>query len=205
MTTLFTYSGAGANENPLAGVWSTVSGFNPFERISNVLNGTVDSANNGSYVNSVGDQAACWIQAEVATTTPTSVALWLRCPTGAANGYVFQVYSGTAQIARWDVGSYNVLVSDSAPVTLGDVMYFEAIGDALVAKINDVEVLSTNDATYASGRFALYSYSDVDSFVNVAAGNFGDVKTVNGVPVADVKTINGVVAGSVKTLNGVPF
>lgn len=173
MTTLFTDTGAGADANPIGGDYTTWAGFNAWRRLSNVLFGTVSSGNNGAYVNSVGDQANSWIQATVRAGS-TSHGLMLRCATsGDSEGYAFQVYSGTAQIARWDSGaSYNVLDSVAAAIVPGDVLYFEALGTTLTAKINGVDVLSVVDATYASGRFGLYTYNDVDGLDTLTAGNF---------------------------------
>lgn len=173
MTTLLTDSGAGSDANPIGDPYTTLTGFNALRRLSNTLRGTSSGANNGAYVNSISDQADSWIQARIASSTPASVGLMLRCATGAANGYVFQIFGGAPQIARWDAGSYTSLVSDSGAFDLDDVLYFEMVGTTLTAKVNGSTVLTTTDSTYASGRFGLYSFADTSGLDQLTAGDFG--------------------------------
>ena len=97
----------------------------------------------------------------------------LRCATGAANGYVFQIFGGAPQIARWDAGSYTSLVSDSGAFDLDDVMYFEIVGTTLTAKVNRSTVLTTTDSTFSTKRFGLYTYADTSGLDTITAGDFG--------------------------------
>lgn len=209
MQTLFTDSGVGADATPPSADYTTLTGFDPLQRLADVILGTFAGHNNGCYVNSVADQGDCWIQGTMRGSTINSIGIMLRCATANANGYVLQFYSEAPQIARFDSGSYTMLVSDPTTYPQGTVIYFEAVGPILTAKANGVTIL-TYDTTpdgvqYASGRFGIYSFDTATGLDTITAGNFGDIKTVGGVAVADVKTYNGIAAASIKTINGVAF
>lgn len=177
MTVLFTDSGAGADANPIGGVYTTLTGFDNLRRLSNRVEGNL--GNSGAYINSVTPANNQYMKLKWqmgSISVGDGGGPMVRVQTGSASGYVFQIYDngGTPKIelARFDSGSYVPLISNSASFTPGDLAYIEAVGTTITAKINGVQVLQTTDATYASGRLGIYSFSNVWVYDTIEGGDF---------------------------------
>ena len=124
-----------------------------------------------------------WAQLTLATANGTSVMaprLLLRFSApGAKSGYEFSIGRGvgfTSRIARWNAGVFTSLaVENATPWGAGDILRAEAEGTTLRLYRNNVLVLSTTDATVASGRAGITIYAatiadvELDDF---SAGNF---------------------------------
>ncbi len=122
-------------------------------------------------------------QFTLATATGTSVmaprVLLRFSGPGAKLGYEFSIGRGvgfTSRISRWNGGAFTPLVQENAtPWAANDILRAEAEGTTLRLYRNNVLVLSTTDATFASGRAGITIYAatiadvELDDF---SAGNF---------------------------------
>ncbi len=121
-------------------------------------------------------------QFTLATATGTSVmaprVLLRFSGPGAKSGYEFSIGRGvgfTSRISRWNGGVFTPLVQENAtPWAANDILRAEAEGTTLRLYRNNVLVLSTTDATFASGRAGITIYAatiadvELDDF---SAGN----------------------------------
>jgi hypothetical protein len=206
MTVLFTDSGAGADANPIAGAYTTISGFSDMRRVSNQVTGQVSSSNNGAYINSVTppDDQYFKLTYQQAVLSSGGGGPMCRTQTGSASGYLLQVFGVTIALARFDSGGYTSLATAGYTYAQGDVVQIQAVGTTIKAFLNGAEVLSTTDSTYTSGRFGVYAFSEQFVYTTLEGGDFAaaQVKTAQGLALASVKTLNGLALASAKTLNG---
>lgn len=80
----------------------------------------------------------------------------------ALTGYFAFAFSATSvRIDRCDNGVFTTLITSagSSPYSVGDILYLEVVGNAIIAKLNGVPFLNTNDNTYTSGKVGLYGFS----------------------------------------------
>lgn len=172
-TVLFSDDFNRANQNPIAGNWSTQGGgFAGLEISSNKADGTT-GGNCASYVNAVTPDADCYAQCAISDSgIPGGGGPCVRMATAANSMYGLQLFAGpTAALFYMAAGSYNSLALQVIAYTPGDVFKVEANGTAIKGYQNGVEILSATDANLTSGRAGLYAFGSANKFDDFECGN----------------------------------
>src|SRR4029077_6883809 len=167
--------GMGAN-------WVTDTSLNhPLAIVSNTCQGSTAATHNIATYNASGVLPANqYAQCKVAV-IGGYVGTVLRSDT-AGNFYVCYYppsLGNSCTIYRFDAGIASFVASGSTSITptVGDVIYFEAVGNALTFKINGVTVCTGTDGTYTGAGYAGIDIFDtgfaVDDFEVGAIGGAG--------------------------------
>jgi hypothetical protein len=165
---LFTDDFTRANENPLAGNWSTAASWDAMQLLNNQVGAAAGPAGNASYVNSVSvpdDQYAesPFVQSLV-NIVSAGGGVCVRMATGAKSYYCLQIFNGTStnpvtlDVFKEVAGSYTSLGQAPYTYTPGDVFRIEAQGTAIRGYVNGVLKLSATDSDLASGPFGLSGF-----------------------------------------------
>lgn len=172
--------GLGAN-------WSTMTAQNAPQIVSNVVEpASLTSTFSAAYWNANPCPNDQWAQVVVTAcaTSNDGILILLRAATGTNSGYQFQVKgalgaSASVIIKSISSGTPTVLVSGTASVNAGDILYGEIVGTTLVMKINGTQVLTITDSTFASGKFGIALFASTSGTIadaqldSFAAGGFG--------------------------------
>lgn len=181
MSILYAETFAGANANPIGGVWTTITGFAALQRVSNALDGsTGDSAAYVSSVTPANDHYASVTMDAAALTTDGGPIV--RAATGAKTHYLLDI-AGTTQIYKVSAGVYTGLGSTFAYTKIaGDVWQLRAVGTTMSAWLNGVQKLSVVDAVIASGRFGVFVAGTSQRYSAFEGGDFNVVGGTQFVP-----------------------
>ena len=161
-----------ADENPLGnGVWTTITGWNPMQVLTNAARKTVEAALNGSYYSG----GAAFLNNQYAQAVRNGegfIGLLIRI-NGGNNGYMLSVEDNTnvGYFYRIDAGVQTQLGASFAYNAVnGDTLRLEAIGSDISAYSNGVLLATRNDATYASGRPGIHQYNNIAYLEDFSAG-----------------------------------
>jgi len=184
VTDPFTYSN-GALSTVGSSIWSTLTSETSWNVTSNALVRTATNQDNCNYVNSTAvasfpnDQ---WAQLDDVTPSVSGnggegVGIALRCSTSQRTYYRLNVSSTFVNLQRFNNGTWTgVVASAGITWTNGDELYAEIQCSSIVVKQNGSTILSTTDATFASGRPGCFHSSDTTGTATVdgfTAGDFG--------------------------------
>jgi hypothetical protein len=170
------FAGTGA----LSANWTTVGGFGAPARVSDQI--SKSSSPGGAYYNGVSWPNDQWSQIKLVGNSRVDVGVRIANVAGERNSYLFQV-SGTGSATRTiskytnNVG-YETVATGTVSTASGDTLYLEIQGDALSAKVNGVEVLAGNDASFSSGNAGIDRIGvllDPDTADDWAGGDFAAV------------------------------
>lgn len=174
MSVLFLDSGAGADANPIGGNWSTLSGLNPLQRLSNKFANVNANTDSCAYVNSVtppNDQY-CVGTVDTAGAAPDG-GVAIRCATSAQSCYFTTNYDvPNIRLLAVVAGSFSELDFDAGSYVDGQTVYIEAVGTTIASKVNNVAKNSVTDASLTSGRFGMFLYDPDLRITNFEGGDF---------------------------------
>lgn len=97
----------------------------------------------------------------------------VRVQAGTASGYDCVADVDTVALREWTAGSPSDLTTTARTQSVGETIRLEASGTGLSCLIDDVEVLSTTDATHTSGNAGVGSFSGSNTILidNWEGGN----------------------------------
>ncbi|HET8932237.1 MAG TPA: hypothetical protein VFN67_02300, partial [Polyangiales bacterium] len=174
MTVLFTDSGAGANQNPLAGNYTTIVNLSPLQRNSNQFAASITGTDNGAYVSSLGtisnDQ---YCQARVAVVGDGDGGVLVRADTGTTVGMFLTNYNA-ANIYAYSMtglGSFNEEANPAGSYAVNDDIYLGVVGTTYTIKKNGTTLTTFSDATFAGGKCGFFIFGSV-RFINLEIGDF---------------------------------
>jgi hypothetical protein len=200
-TQLATDTFTGADQNPLAGNWSNVSGTTGVvQRLSGTATEVVPLVNSAFsmvFWNAVAFPADQWCEMSfVAQGAGSYDGPGVRV-SSPGNGYValYNAGAGTINLDKMTGGSPAAINAPvAAALTPGDKLRIEVVATTITVKINGVVKLTVTDATFAtgSGGMMFYAPSGQSSSTSSywAAGNFLTPPAVSAPPVVFV-TENG--------------
>ena len=178
-----------ANENPLSGggKWSaiTITGFGAVQLLSNQVVPTVVNLQDNSAYTGIAwpnDQYAEIVVA--ADATGCTIGACCRMSTG--NMYYTQVVgplgvgTATQYISKYVANAGTNIVNIPVTLAVGSVVRLEVQGTTLTAKINGVTMLTTTDASLASGSAGLFAYGTPG--VANAAIAYWDAGSITNIP-----------------------
>lgn len=141
--------GLGAN-------WTTNALYGAPQIVSNQLSN--DAGTKGAYYTGVAFANDHYAQAKLVANL-VGVSVRVVNTGGESNFYNFDANSGSGAIRIFkyknNVGA-TVLTSDTITVNANDVLYLEAVGSALTAKINGSTVLTTSDSEFTTGSPGIF-------------------------------------------------
>lgn len=161
-----------ANENPLGnGVWSTASGQNPWQIVSNAATPTVVAGTDDrSYYSGIAWPNDQYSQAKLTVNLATGAGsgngLSVRQSSSVDSSYGLIVDHGATTnvaIIRRVAGVGAVILSVTQAWTDGATWRFEVQGTALRGYLNGALVISTTDPNITSGSPGLWLSTDVTS------------------------------------------
>ena len=141
----------------LGAAWDPYTGRSALQLVGNSVRATINGDNVESY-NAVPLPNNQWSQATLTGWNGTiyhnaHVSVRLSTNLATLTGYAGMVDSGNrAMIGKWTAGVFSVLASVPYTPSVGDVWRLEAAGTTLRFFVNNVLLVSTTDASYASGR-----------------------------------------------------
>lgn len=173
MSTRFTDSGAGADENPLVTGWSSNGSSADLRRVSNkfaVATGDTDGeAQVDTYV-SPNDQ---WAKLTVDTAGAAVDGGPCTRMSSDRNLIFYTNYNANDHFLFKRVeGGYTQLDSLVGVAGNGDELYIESVGDNHVVKRNNVEILSATDSSLDSGQPGIFIFKGDVRFTNFESGDF---------------------------------
>lgn len=189
MTALFNDDYNRANENPLAGNWSTQNGEAQMDLVSNAATNHGDTTDQAANVNSVtppNDQyAKAKITASTGFTQGDGPGVATRMATAAKTYYRAVMRTGTSnncQVGKKVGGAYTNLGDRNLTYSAGTEFYLESQGSTHIVKYGGVQLgLSINDGAITSGRFGI-SYSSENAGQSCTIDDFegGDFSGAGG-------------------------
>jgi hypothetical protein len=166
-----------ANENPIAGNWTSGPGnFGDLQIVANVVQSVTAGVDGAAYYNAVAWPNDQWSEVQLSGLGVEQGGPAVRLSATAVTGYVFAVSdSGTTYfIAKGLNGNTPTLASGAHGFAVGDVLRLEAQGDTLRAYVNGTLVDSVVDADIPSGNAGIWIYDHAAglTFDNWAGGGF---------------------------------
>ncbi len=162
-----------ANENPLGnGVWTTATGLNPMQILSNAAIRTVETAHNLSYYTGATFSDNQYSQITIAG-SPTlgwlgSVVRWSG-NTGYQN--VVDGNTSTGYFYKWVSGTQTQIgTAYSIAITVGSVVRLEAAGTTFTVKLNGAPVATFTDNAVSSGRPGIYQWTSTNATIDSFEG-----------------------------------
>lgn len=169
MTTTATDNFDRADETPIASPWAAQTGVDAMRLISNEVLTNI-SANESAAYHSIVPPNDQWSQAVLSTLETSTADIQyglgpaVRMQTGDSRKYRACCRTGQILLLLWDnVGGRTQLGSTfSGTVSVGDLIYLEAVGTIIRVLQNGVERINVTDATLSSGRFGMGgTYSNI--------------------------------------------
>ena len=151
-----------ANENPIAGNWTSGPGnFADLQIVGNAVQSVTAGVDGAAYYNAVVWPSDQWSEAQLGALGVEQGGPAVRLSATAVTGYVFAVNnSGTSYfIAKGVNGSTPILVSGAHAFAVGDVLRLEVQGSTLRAYVNGTLIDSVVDADIPSGNAGLWIYN----------------------------------------------
>jgi hypothetical protein len=172
-----------ANESPLASPpWSTVTGFNSLQVVSNVCEPTTNATENGEEYTNVTLPANQYASATLgALTSNSAYFLHARCQsiTSLKSCYRLTVnpVTGSSQAYIQSIdGSGNatllLLLNSGLVISSGDVWSIACVGSSLFIVQNGTSLGNVTDTTYASGQYSGLGIRDVSTQSDTTVTNF---------------------------------
>jgi len=174
-----------ADANPAGGNWSTLSGYNVVQIISQKLCSSSSGGDSGAYWNAATPGANQFVQYTISALTAGLAATWgliLRLNDGVGTMYQAQHVPSIprTQILKIITGTPTAISGeDTTPWQLNDVIYFEVNGTNLTLKRNGGTILtvSNGDITAAGSigvRIPLFTgAAGSDSIDDFSGGDLG--------------------------------
>lgn len=153
-----------ADENPLAGNWTTVGlDVRNLQIVGNSVRSTDTGSRAAAYYNAVTPPNDQWTSIKavaVPTDTVGETCASVRASTVDETSYDLCIATFPAGNFVYDLvlrvnGSYTSLAFDNVAFTAGDIFRLEAQGTTIRALKNGVQFVSVIDSTIASGRFGI--------------------------------------------------
>lgn len=169
-----------ADENPLAGSWSTGSGETAMKIVSNSATFTAAGSDASSYWNLETWSADQYSQAKLTvtgTTLDTGPGLVVRRSTSALTWYRVTVSKNATNVALWKAvaGTYTNIWQRTATFTDGDTVRLEVKGTTLRVFINGVQVgADATDTAISTGKPGI-AYSSSSTAATVDDWEAGDL------------------------------
>lgn len=165
-----------ADASPLSGSWATI-GTTDWQIVGNVA----EQANLAGLISGEKNTAMTWPDdqySEITVGTLTGGAVFVGAgvrmnPTGNFYGFVGIAGTNTAYIQRYSGGGGTTLTSTTVTINPGDVMRLEIRGTTLTAYLNGTVVMTTTDATYATGNPGIAGFNNTavaDGTITLWAG-----------------------------------
>lgn len=151
-------SGAGADESPLAGNWTTGTSDGNMQRLTNYFTAAIDGVESSVYWNANTPSNDQYSQIRAAALgTNSGFAVWARKSTSAKTGYIVTPFTGTTGIIGKHVaGSFTNLKAGGLSAATNDDIRIECEGTTIRARnITTATTDSTTDASIASGRWGM--------------------------------------------------
>lgn len=160
-----------ANENPLGnGVWTTVTGYNAMQIVSNAATKTIEAAPNGSYYT-----GATFADNQYAQAVRTGIGfVGVGCRWSGNSGYYVTVEDGGnyGAIYRVDAGVETLLGATwNHSAVSGETLRIECSGTTIRVLSNGSEVASRTDNTYTSGSPVIHQWNNAATLDNFVGGN----------------------------------
>jgi len=164
LNVLFVDNFTRANENPLSdgGQWSAFQelGSNAavLKTVSNMCEASTVSVRNEAIVTGTSFTANQWAEFTLGAALANVPTLGCRVRITSGNpgtGYDAIFSNGTYFIRKFTGTTFTNLVSVAGSLNISDTVRLEVIGTTLTIYQNDVSILTTTDATYASGSVGL--------------------------------------------------
>jgi Abnormal spindle-like microcephaly-assoc'd, ASPM-SPD-2-Hydin/Cep192 domain 4 len=163
-TTLASDNFVRADANPLSGDWSTVTGVQPLEIVSDVVEPVSSNTNGYELNNSLSWPDNQWAQSTIVAASSNTVftGVVLRSDAATMTGYACVAQgpsgsAGTISIERWISGAATILTRTSSfTLQNGDVIYLEIVGTTLRCEQNGTVLLTTEDAMIKSGSAGIF-------------------------------------------------
>jgi chitodextrinase len=168
----------------LGPAWDPYTGHSALQILNNSIRATTVNADNVESYNAVPLPANQWSQATLTGWSGTTyhnahIAVRLSNTLGSLTGYSGFVESrNQAVIGKWTAGVFSPLATAPYTPKPGDLLRLEAEGAVLRFWVNNVQILTTNDTNYSSGRPGLAIYIDAGgttdqvTFDNFVAGEW---------------------------------
>jgi hypothetical protein len=175
MTVLFSDSGTGTNESPLATNYSTLTPLAGLRRVSNQFANITDGTDSAAYVDTITTPNDQYCQVEIAVVGASDGGPMVRASPGGGGGNgVFCTAFNASDIFAISMvnGSFGVEDNDAGTYTVGAVIYLEAQGSAYVSKKNGTTVNSFTFAGLSSGDAGMFIYDGALRLVNLEVGDF---------------------------------
>ena len=167
-----------ANENPIAGSWTSGPGnFADLQIVGNVVQSVTPGVDGAAYYNAVVWANDQWSEVQLTGLGVEQGGPAVRLSATAVTGYVFAVdNSGTSYfIAKGVNGNTPILASGAHGFAVGDVLRLEVQGTTLRAYVNGTLLASVVDADIPSGNAGLWIYNHAAAGLavdNWAGGGF---------------------------------
>jgi fibronectin type III domain protein/lysyl oxidase len=166
-----------ANENPIAGNWTSGPGnFGDLQIVGNVVQSVTAGVDGAAYYNAVAWPDDQWSEVELRSVGREQGGPAVRLSATAVTGYVFAVNSGgtTYFIAKGLDGWTPTLASGAHAFAVGDVLRLEVQGNTLRAYVNGTLIDSVVDSDIPSGNSGLWIWDHAAglTFDDWAGGGF---------------------------------
>ena len=160
MTTLATDDFNRANEDPLAGNWTSVQ--HNARLVSNQFAGPASDTDGLVYWSPVTPPDAQWSQITVkAAGSNNDWGPACRVATGAVTAYFQDHFPGSEGLYKAVGGTYtNIAAGSAVGYSVNDVLYVEAQGTNIACTINGSADASTSDVSISSGRLGLFVFNN---------------------------------------------
>ena len=167
-----------ANENPLAGNWTKLTGAgHDFQLITNEMGGTGTTNDSAYYWNPDTPPNDQWseIQAGTALGTTSDWGPCCRCSTTAFSLYTASAFSTDEQLGKFITATYTTILSiTTTNIVSGDILRVEVQGSTLRYLKNGVEQTGSpaTDTSLTSGRWGVYMTNTNPRLDNWQGGDF---------------------------------
>jgi hypothetical protein len=157
-----------ADANPIGGSWTTITGSNAMQIVSDLAEGSVLNNYSTAYWNAIIWPADQWSEITIDNIDGLSYAMSLvRVSNSAVSWYGFTLGSGTIGVGGSFLtligavsGALTTLAPQYGPFTanVGDVVRLSAIGNLITVYINGIQVLQAIDTSIVSGSAGMGAY-----------------------------------------------
>lgn len=172
-----------ADENPLAGNWTSVSA-NPFRLISNQVQGSgVSFVESYAYWNATPFGNDQFSQLQIVTAN-FSLGVTVRGSGAPTDYYCTQFYpSNSADLFKYVSGSYTSLAGGAYAWTTNDYIRMTAVGSTLTFYADasnppTTQILQVTDTTFSSGKVGIYDWNGVAVLDNWSGGDLSAADTM---------------------------
>ena len=181
MSVLYTNSGVGADQSPLAGDFTTLTGAAGLRRISNKF-AVIAAQDSGAYVNTVTPPNDQYAKVTIDTVGGSDAGPACRMSTTQMSCYFPTSAGSSTEISLISLvnGSFNFEDTDLAVYVAGQELYIEAQGTTILTKLAGVTINTATDASLTSGRGGMFMFDATIRFTNLEIGDFQAADTLIG-------------------------